>query len=100
MYEIWFQSGRTRKVVARFRLLSDARKYLGQHPDESLEIRPDEEAQRARRSGSQRKSTSPESGPPRRTSGVRGRVLPSAAEHPDEFIADRVDEATEKASSD
>lgn len=116
MFEVWYQSGRTRKVVARFRILKDAEKYLAQHEGEgALEIVPaaTESAPRAR--GASSSSASPSSrashssSPPPRSdrnseppatdgrarhhSGVRGRVRPEltgAAEHPDEFIADRV----------
>lgn len=75
MWEVWWQVGRTRKVVARFRLLKDARKYLSKQGAEEgsfelIEADPyglgSDDAER-----------------PRRWSAA------PASEHPDEFIADR-----------
>lgn len=100
MYEIWSTKGRTRTVVARFRLLKDAETYLAQHvgPGE-LEIMG-----AGRESRPRSKDTSappPSSDKPRRNSGIReaviGRAVRGAAEHPDEFIADQID--AEKAGT-
>jgi hypothetical protein len=87
MYELWLTAGRTRKVVARFRLLKDAEKYLlGHEAEGTLEIMP---ADRTSQPQSTRSGSPPSSGKPRRRSGVQGKAVQGAAEHPDEFIADQ-----------
>jgi hypothetical protein len=66
MYEVWVTLGRTRRVVARFRMLTDANKYVVAYEgDGALEVRGPSRARR-------------------RTKSQAG-----AKEHPDEFIADR-----------
>ncbi len=92
VFEVWHQLGRTRRVVARFRLLSDARKYLEQHQGEgTLEILPEGAPSRStapRTSRAPSSSVPPASEGGRRRSGVQGKYA-IAVEHPDEFIADR-----------
>ncbi len=103
MYEIWRTEGRSRVLVARFRMRADAVRYLDAMTDEDgLELveppitavpphsRPSSSIAPGsqRRSQPVRNSQPPQSSPRsfrRRRSGI---VF--ASEHPDEFIADQV----------
>ncbi len=109
MYEVWWELGRTRKVVARFRLLKDAQKFIADQDGEgelSIEAAGEGSAPvsvrnpsiGAPRSAPPRSSIPPASAPGRRISGIHGRVQ-GAVGHPDEFIADQVDdEKADKAA--
>lgn len=86
MFEVWYESGRTRKVVARFRLLRDAEKYLAQHDgDASLAIvpAPTESAPRSRTSGAVSTSAAESSHPPKSSAPANSSAPPKSSAPPE-----------------
>ena len=73
MYEVWSSQGRTRKMIAKFRLIDDANTFLSQLP-EQLELEIVSKAAPHPLAAKRQPSPVPKSA--------------GAAEHPGEFIAD------------